>query len=354
MVGVLVFTAWTGCTGPAPETASSSPTLRGVFNGRFLIGAALNEAQFTGRNATEAALVAAQFDSITPENTLKWQFVQPEPGQFEFDGPDRFVEFGEANGQFIVGHTLVWHHQVPRWLFQDERGRALDRNALLERMRDHIRAVVGRYKGRIHAWDVVNEALNEDGTLRESPWFRIIGEDYIQKAFEFAHEADPSAELYYNDYTLENRRKRKGAIALIRNLQAAGVKIDGVGTQQHGSLSGPTPEEVDATLQELGELGIKVMVTELDISVLPERGNNQTADVRRRAASDPAMNPYTDGLPDAMQRELAGRYADLFRVYLKHHAVLSRVTFWGVTDRHSWRNGWPIPGRTDYPLLFYR
>jgi endo-1,4-beta-xylanase len=221
-------------------------------------------------------------------------------------------------------------------------------------MREHIHTVVGRYQGRIQAWDVVNEALNEDGTLRPSPWFRIIGEDYIAQAFRFAHEADPSAQLYYNDYALENEPKRRGAIALIRNLQAAGVPIHGVGTQQHARMDWPTAEEVDATLRDFGQLGVQVMVTELDVSVLPECEGHPSDDVGRREAADPALNPYPDGLPAPVQQALAERYAGLFKVYLKHCDSLSRVTFWGVTDLHSWRNGWPIRGRTDYPLLFDR
>jgi endo-1,4-beta-xylanase len=354
MASGLATLAVTGCVDIPRTTASPQPTLKEAFEDSFLIGAALNAAQFTGEHAAEAALAAAQFNSITPENVLKWECAQPDPGRFDFDAADRFVEFGETNGQFIVGHTLVWHQQTPRWVFRDEAGAPLDREGLLERMREHIHTVVGRYKGRIQAWDVVNEALNEDGTLRQSPWFRIIGEDYIAQAFRFAHEADPSAQLYYNDYALENEPKRRGAIALIRNLQAAGVPIDGIGTQQHARMDWPTAEEVDATLRDFGQLGVQVMVTELDVSVLPEREGNHSADVSRREAADPALNPYPDGLPATVQQALAERYAGLFKVYLKHRDSLSRVTFWGVTDLHSWRNGWPIRGRTDYPLLFDR
>jgi endo-1,4-beta-xylanase len=212
---------------------------------------------------------------------------------------------------------------------------------------------VGRYKGRIQSWDVVNEALNEDGTLRQSKWMKIIGEDYIVKAFQYAHEADPQAELNYNDYSLENEAKRSGAIALIKKLQAQGIPVAVVGVQGHDSLDWPSAELEDATITAFAKLGIKVAITELDIDVLPPvvRGS---ADVSLSVKADPKLNPYANGLPDAVQKALAKKYADLFAVYLKHRAVMSRVTFWGVTDGDSWKNNWPVVGRTDYPLLFDR
>ena len=196
--------------------------LKDVFKDDFMIGVALNQRQFTEQDTNGAALVKRHFNAISPENVMKWESIHPRPGAdgYSFDAADRYVEFGEKNGMFIVGHTLVWHGQTPRWVFQGEGTNAATREVLLERMRDHIHTVVGRYKGRIKAWDVVNEALNEDGSLRKTQWYRIIGEDYIAKAFQFAHEADPAAELRYNDYSIENASKRKGAITLIKNLQA--------------------------------------------------------------------------------------------------------------------------------------
>jgi endo-1,4-beta-xylanase len=335
-------------------TRAQTLTLKDAFKDAFLVGAALNEAQFTGRDARGAALVAAQFSAITPENVMKWEKIHPQPDRYDFVAADRYVEFGEKHGMAIIGHTLVWHSQTPAWVFRKADGTPADRDTLLERMRDHIHTVVGRYQGRVRGWDVVNEALNEDGTRRATPWRKIIGEDYLAKAFQFAHEANPQAELYYNDYSLENEPKRNGALALIRELQAAGVKVHGIGTQQHIKMDWPTPEQVDATLTAFGTLGVKVMVTELDVDVLPERTRDRRAEVSLRQAADPALNPYTNGLPESVQQALAQRYADLFTVYLKHRATVDRVTFWGVTDGDSWLNNWPIRGRTAHPLLFDR
>jgi endo-1,4-beta-xylanase len=334
--------------------AEAPITLKGAYRGLFHIGAAINEAEITGSDTRADALLATQFDSISPENVLKWALVHPAPDHYSFDLPDKYVALGEKNHMFIVGHNLVWHSQVPAWVFKDDKGNPVDRETLLKRMHDHIATVVGRYKGRIQTWDVVNEALNDDGTLRQSPWLKIIGDDYIVKAFQYAHEADPQAQLNYNDYSLENEPKRSGAIALIRKLQAAGVPITTVGIQGHDGLQWPSAQLEDETIAAFGKPGVKVAITELDIDVLPRGIRSNTADVGYNIKADPKLNPYPDALPDAQQQALAQRYADLFAVYVKHSDVVNRVTLWGVTDSDSWLNNWPVRGRTSYPLLFDR
>jgi endo-1,4-beta-xylanase len=213
---------------------------------------------------------------------------------------------------------------------------------------------VGRYKGRINGWDVVNEALNEDGTMRQSQWQRIIGDDFIIKAFQFAHEADPKAELYYNDYNAEKDTKLKGVIEIVKKLKAAGVPITAVGMQDHEKMDWPSVAEHDAAIAAMKALGVKVAITELDIDLLPAVTRGPTADVNTRGQATANSNPYAAGLPDEMQQKLAKRYADLFAVYLKYKGTVTRVTFWGATDADSWLNGWPVPGRTAYPLLFDR
>ena len=340
--------------GTAALASAQQPTLKDAYNGCFLVGAALNPSQFTGENARQAALIKAQFDTISPENVLKWERVHPQPDKYNFGPSDQYVDFGQQNHMFIIGHTLIWHSQTPKWVFEDANGNPVSRKVLLKRMRDHIQTVVGRYKGRVNGWDVVNEVVSDDGTMRQSPWMKIIGPDYIEKAFEYAHKADPKAQLYYNDYSLENEVKRKGALELVRKLKAKHVPITGVGLQDHVSLDWPTTEQLNTTIDDFGKLGMKVMITELDVDVLPWPTPQQTADVSLRVASNPQLNPYRDGLPDAVQQQLANRYADLFRAYASHCGVVTRVTFWGVNDGDSWKNGWPVRGRTNYPLLFDR
>ncbi|MGQ0647209.1 MAG: endo-1,4-beta-xylanase [Gemmatimonadaceae bacterium] len=361
MYALLALTAGAACakartpmaTGAA-VSATSVPSLKQAFASTFMIGAALNAEQFFERDISGASLAATHFNTITPENVLKWESVHPRPGEYDFAVPDRYVAFGEQHGMFVVGHTLVWHQQTPRWVFEDASGKPVSRDTLLARLRDHIHTVVGRYKGRIRGWDVVNEALNEDGTLRPSPWLTIIGDDYLVKAFELAREADPNAELYYNDYSIESAPKRNGAVALIRRLQSQGVKVTGMGLQGHNKLDWPTVAQQDSTIAAFAALGVKVMITELDVDVLPPVGNNRGADISFNAQLQDRLNPYRTALPDSVQQRLAARYAELFGVYLKHRQHISRVTFWGVADGDSWLNNWPVRGRTSYPLLFDR
>jgi len=329
-------------------------TLKDAFKGIFRVGAALNPSVFDEKDMRDVAIVTSQFDTISPENVLKWAPVHPQIDTYNFDPADHYVAFGEKHKMFIVGHNLVWHSQVPGWLFKDDKGEPVTREVLLQRMHDHIRTVVTRYKGRIGGWDVVNEALNDDGTLRKSPWLNIIGEDYIAKAFQFAHEADPAAELYYNDYSLENEAKRKGAVELVKKLKAQGITVTAVGLQGHDKLDWPTAKQQADTIEAFAALGVKVCITELDVDVLPRNAPGTSADISATSSGGAGLNPYTAGLPDAVQQELARRYAELFDIFVKYRASISRVTFWGVTDAGSWLNNFPIRGRTNYPMLFDR
>ncbi|OHB66633.1 MAG: 1,4-beta-xylanase [Planctomycetes bacterium RBG_13_60_9] len=332
------------------------PALKEVFRNDSRVGAALSWDQISGREPDGLALAERHFNTITPENILKWEVVHPEPGRYDFEAADRYVAFGEKHNMFIVGHCLVWFFQTPAWVFQDASGKPLSREALLERMKDHIFTVMGRYKGRIHAWDVVNEAITAEGGFRESKWLEIVGEDYVQKAFEYAREADPTAELYYNEYDEEKPAKCEGVVRLVRGLQSKGIRVDGVGIQGHWFLDYPGIEEIETSFVTLSQLGVKLMVTEMDVSVLPFYPVD--APMVDLASFDPATqkkhNPYPDALPDSVQETLAHRYAELFSLFHKHRDKLGRVTFWAVHDAQSWRSYLPIRGRADYPMLFDR
>ncbi len=342
-----------------PEVTSSNfkkPTLKDVFKNDFHIGVALSLDQISGKEPKTIEIVEKHFSSITPENILKWEEVHPEPDRYNFEAVDRFVEFGEKNKMHIMGHTLVWFHQTPDWVFQDETGKPLSRDALLERMKDHIFTVMGRYKGRIHGWDVVNEAVSQDGQFRKSKWFEILGEDHIIKAFEYAHQADPDAELYYNEYDFEMKPKCEGVIRLIKNLQSKGIRLDGVGIQGHWFLDYPNINDIENYILALSDLGINIMITELDVSTLPFYPvDAQAVDISSfNTELQKKYNPYPGGLPESVQHDLANRYAELFSLFLKYREKFSRVTFWAVHDAQSWRNYLPIRGRTDYPMLFER
>jgi endo-1,4-beta-xylanase len=333
---------------------SAQKTLKETFNDYFLIGASLGDAQIYGKDERAVRIVKTQFNTISPENALKWEVIHPQPDKYTFETADRYVEFGEKNKMFIVGHTLLWHQQTPDWVFKDAKGNSLGRDELLKRLREHIFTVVGRYKGKIKGWDVVNEALNDDGSLRQSPWLKIIGEDYIAKAFQFAHEADPNAELYYNDYSLEREPKLNGAIKLVKNLKSQKIPITAVGLQGHNSLTFPTVPQQENAISEFVKLGVKVNITELDISVLPFPDGFTGAEISMTFAMEEKLDMYRKGLPDEIEQKLANRYAELFGVFIKHRKDISRITFWNVTDADSWLNNFPIKGRTDYPLLFDR
>ncbi|WP_349523934.1 endo-1,4-beta-xylanase [Muricauda sp. NFXS6] len=339
---------------PNQSKAQKEASLKDAFKDKFLMGVAINRSQINQSNQEEIDLITSQFNALTAENDMKWMYIHPKQDAYNFEQADKLVELAEENDMFVVGHTLVWHSQLAPWVFTSDNGDTIDNAKLTDRIQKHIATIVGNYKGKIDAWDVVNEALEEDGSYRKSPFFKIGGEAFIEKAFQFANAADPEAELYYNDYNLITPAKRDGAIRIINNLKSKGIKIDGVGVQAHWSLEGPSIEEIETAIEMYAETGVKVMFTELDISVLPSPWNSPTADISARFENNPTMNPYPNGLPDSVQTQLAKRYEEIFKLFNKHSDKISRVTFWGLHDGLSWKNNFPIRGRTDYTLLFDR
>lgn len=332
-----------------PKKTGTTVSLKDAYAKDFYIGTALDTNQIMERDPMVSSLIAKEFNSITPENCMKSMFLQPEKDKFDFKMADKYVAFGEKNKMFIHGHTLIWHSQLPKWMSQIK-----DSLTMATAMNNHITTVVGNYKGRIHSWDVVNEALNEDGTLRKSVFLNTYGKEYLTNAFKLAAKADPKTDLYYNDYNLCTPKKREGAIELVKNLQKKGAKIDGVGEQGHWHLNTPTLEEIEKTILDFSALGVKVAITELDISVLPSPWDVVGADVNQRSEANEKMNPYPKGLPEDIKIQLAARYEAIFKLFIKHQDKISRVTLWGVNDGQSWLNDWPIKGRSNYPLLFDR
>jgi endo-1,4-beta-xylanase len=335
------------------EPLKPAEGLKDSYKDKFLIGVALNKLQILGKDTLAHAFTMQHFNSITAENEMKWERIHPRPDVYDFTIPDSLVAFGMRNDMFIIGHCLLWHSQTPDWVFEDSLGIPLTRDALLQRLKDHIFTVAGRYKGKVKGWDVVNEAIGDDGLMRKSKWLDIIGEDYVQKAFEFAKEADPEAELYYNDYNIELKHKREGVIKLIESLQEKGIKVDAIGIQGHWHLDSPSLQVIDESFAAYAALGCKVMITEFEVNVIPEP-NIVGAEIAQQGKYDETLNPYPESFPDSMQLVLAKRYEDLFRIFVKNDSSLTRVTFWGLHDGYSWKNNWPIPGRTNYPLLFDR
>lgn len=347
----LFFLIFVGCKS---ADKVSKLSLKNALKGKFLIGVAINERQALGFDTAAIKIVKQHFNSVVAENCMKSEVIEPLEGKFDFTKSDQFVKFGKQNKMFIIGHTLIWHSQAPAWFFVDQNGKDVSREVLIERMRKHITTVVGRYKGQVNGWDVVNEALEDDGSWRQSKFYRIIGEDYVKLAFQFAHEADPKAELYYNDYSMAHPGRRDAVVKMIKKLREQGIKVDGIGMQGHLTMSFPTIESEEKSIIAFGNLGVKVMITEMDLTVIPFPNQNGGADVSMNYEYKKEMNPYPDSLPDSVATVWNNRMADFFRLFLKHHDKISRVTIWGVSDAQTWRNNWPIPGRKDYPLLFDR
>lgn len=351
---ILVYTLLFIANQSQAQKGPKDLSLKEAFAGKFDIGAAINLKQIYGRDEKAKALIASQFNSITAENCMKAMYLQPIEGEFNFRDADRFVELGEKYGLRLIGHTLIWHSQAPHWFFIGKDGKEVSRGVLIERMRKHVQTVVSRYKGRIKGWDVVNEAILDNGDWRQSKFYKIIGEDFMELAFQFAHEADPNAELYYNDFSMFQKGKREGVMRMVRNLQEKGIKIHGIGMQGHLGLDYPSVATFEESILAYSKLGVKVMVTELDISVLPMPGPSHGAEISTIYKYDKTLNPYAEGLPTEVESKLASRYKEFFALFLKHHDKIDRVTLWGVRDADSWKNNWPVRGRTDYPLLFDR
>jgi endo-1,4-beta-xylanase len=311
------------------KTRVEVPSLSKVYEEYFNIGAAVNLRTIE----SQKDLLRTQFNSITAENDMKFIEIQPAEGHFTFEKADQLAAFAKENGMKMRGHTLVWHNQTPDWVFQDA-----DRETLLQRMQEHITAVMKRYKGTIFCWDVVNEAVTDEGPelYRPTKWLEIIGEDYIEKAFEFAHEADPDALLFYNDYNESNPEKREKIYKLVKSLLDKGVPIHGVGLQAHWNLANPSLEDIRTAIERYASLGLKLHLTELDISVF-------NFEDKRTDLTEPTHE---------MLEFQAERYQQVFQLLRQYQNHITSVTFWGAADDYTWLSDFPVRGRKNWPFLF--
>lgn len=348
-IGAFCAASLLSCTQKAPE---AEVTLKDYFGDKFLIGVAVNVDQSWERDTLGAAIVKKHFNSVVAENCMKSEEIHPTPFTWNWDDADQFVKFGEENGMTVIGHCLIWHSQCSPWFFTDENGKQVSAEELKTRMRDHITAIVTRYRGRIKGYDVVNEAILDNGDYRNSKFYEILGEEFIPWAFKCAHEADPDAELYYNDYSMALPGKREGVVKLVKSLKAQGLRIDAVGMQSHMGMEHPDFAEYEKTIQALIDAGVKVAITELDMDAIPTVSFG--ASVEDEAAYSAQMNPYPEALPDSVSQIWNDRMKQVFSIYEKYQDHICRVTAWGVQDGDSWKNDWPMKGRTNYPLLFDR
>jgi endo-1,4-beta-xylanase len=317
-----------------------------AFGKCFAIGAAIPGSEL---NQAERQLLFKNFGTVTPENCMKPAPLHPAEDRFDFAEADALVEMARANGLTVNGHTLVWHQQCPDWFFNDGGGIA-SRELVLARLRAHIAAVAGHFAGKMKSWDVVNEALDDGNDyLRQSKWLSSIGEDFIAEAFIAAQRADPKAELYYNDYGIEQLPKRDKALRLIRDLKQRGAPIHGIGIQGHWQIDRIPFKDLEDAIIAFHSEGMQVMITELDIDVVTRKTASAEAGIGEQGGGD----PFAKGLPSDLQQRLADQYARLFALFLKHRDKIHRVTFWGLHDGRSWLNHWPSK-RTNHPLLWDR
>jgi endo-1,4-beta-xylanase len=249
---------------------------------------------------------------------------------------------------------LVWHQQVPAWVFQPAEGQEMTRELLLQRLEEHMSALAAHLGGHVQYWDVVNEAFNDNGGLRTTPWSTIIGADYIEQAFRLADRYFPDAKLVYNDFNMESAGKRDAVAAMVRDFQSKGVRIDAIGSQGHFRLDGPSLSAVAASLDAFAATGVEVLVSEMDVDVLPAANQNQGADLSVSAELSERLNPYTACLPSVIVEQATARWAELFALFVQRSDAIQGVTLWGVSDAYSWLNNWPVNGRTNYALLFDR
>lgn len=352
IASALLIAAFVAACGNQKATVVEEPSLKDAVGDKFLMGVALNVNQSSGVDTSSIKLVKQHFNSIVAENCMKCEVIHPEEDRYDFTLADQFVSFGEKNGMAVIGHCLIWHSQLAPWFCVDEKGNNVTPEVLKQRMKDHITTIVTRYKGRIKGWDVVNEAILEDGSYRKSKFYEILGEEFIPLAFQYAHEADPDAELYYNDYAMNMPGKREGVVKLVSSLKEKGIRIDAVGMQGHMGMDYPDINEFEQSIVAFAGTGVKVMVTEWDMSALPTV--KQSANISDTVAYQKMLNPYPETLPDSVSKAWNNRMKQFFDLFEKHADVISRVTAWGVSDSDSWKNDFPVKGRHDYPLLFDR
>ena len=352
IASALLIAAFVAACGNQKATVVEEPSLKDAVGDKFLMGVALNVNQSSGVDTSSIKLVKQHFNSIVAENCMKCEVIHPEEDRYDFTLADQFVSFGEKNGMAVIGHCLIWHSQLAPWFCVDEKGNNVTPEVLKQRMKDHITTIVTRYKGRIKGWDVVNEAILEDGSYRKSKFYEILGEEFIPLAFQYAHEADPDAELYYNDYVMNMPGKREGVVKLVSSLKEKGIRIDAVGMQGHMGMDYPDINEFEQSIVAFAGTGVKVMVTEWDMSALPTV--KQSANISDTVAYQKMLNPYPETLPDSVSKAWNNRMKQFFGLFEKHADVISRVTAWGVSDSDSWKNDFPVKGRHDYPLLFDR
>lgn len=348
---------------PSLSYAQTPKSLKEAYSGAFKIGCAISPFDINGRRPESVPLLLEQFNAISPDNCMKPERLHPSPDKWTFESADAYVKFGKGNGMFVLGHTLCWHEQTPEFFWTNEDGTAKSHDEVVESLRSYIETVCTHFAGKVDAYDVINEIVDDDGNYKNLGWVKALGDgdEVVKLAFKFAEQYAPKGtELYYNEFNIWRPSKLEGVIHIVKLLQSEGIRIDGVGIQAHWGLNYPKTQYIEDTINKLSALGVKVMITEMDVDVLPLTkegqvvGNSLSDPLYQREEFEEFLDPYKDGLPAEVEDQLAARYEELFGIFYKHRDQIDRVTFWGLHDGVSWKNGNPVPRRTNYPLLFQR
>ena len=368
MMKSVEFAAWAIMVS---ATATAQTTLKDAYRDYWYTGVSVNQwevqADLSGHNEHNVTgqvsndqtrnwdIITRNFNWVVAENCMKCEVIHPKEGVYDFTLADQFVDKAKAAGLKVLGHCLIWHSQCAPWFHYDDKGNLVSADVLKKRMREHIYTIVNHFKGRVDAWDVVNEAFEDDGTPRKSLFYQILGTDYIPLAFQYAHEADPTAELYYNDFSMNKAKKVEGVANFFRPLVRVGVPVTAIGMQGHLILEDNNyVQEYEHSIETIKSVGVPTFFSELDMSVLPNPYGFSGANVSDRFAYRPEMDPYKDGISKEMEQQVEDFWVSFYQMLLRHHKDILRVNFWCLNDANSWRNDFPIKGRTDYATLFDR
>ena len=311
-----------------------------------------------GDQTNDWPAIVENFNWVVAENCMKCEVIHPQEGVYDFTLADQFVNKAKAAGLKVQGHCLIWHSQCAPWLHYDKDGKLVSPEVLKQRMREHIFTIVSHFKGRVDAWDVVNEAFEDDGTPRKSLFWQILGTDYIPLAFQYAHEADPSIQLFYNDFSMNKPTKVEGVANFFRPLIQQGLPVTAIGMQGHmimeDNVNNSVIKQYEHSIETIASLGVPTFFSELDLSVLPNPFGFSGANISDKFAYRPEMDPYKNGLTREQEARMEQFWIDFYKMLIPHHKDILRVNFWCLNDANSWRNDFPIKGRTDYATLFDR
>jgi endo-1,4-beta-xylanase len=352
----------------------SAQTLREAYRDYWYTGVSVNQWQVKADNGegrkfdvtghisndqtADWPLIVNNFNWVVAENCMKCEVIHPQEGVYDFTLADQFVDKAKAAGLKVQGHCLIWHSQCAPWFHFDEKGNLVSPEVLKKRMREHIYTIVSHFKGRVDAWDVVNEAFEDDGSPRQSLFYKILGTDYIPLAFQYAHEADPSIQLFYNDFSMNKATKVEGVARFFRPLIQQGLPITAIGMQGHMILEDNVDNSVikqyEHSINTIAALGVPTFFSELDLSVLPNPYGFSGANISDAFTYRPEMDPYKEGLTKEQEAKIEQFWVDFYKMLIPHHKDILRVNFWCLNDADSWRNDFPIKGRTDYATLFDR